>query len=451
MPPFVHTCLWQPDPDRNVKYNKLVQGSVSIHIDRSLVDKQIADKEKAKLNKDLERQKENEALLHLPPPGAIVMNERAATEGGLWVPKRFSELKKGDDRHNFNYMEGNVELRALRALYKLSFSECRVISRFREEEPPSDSDDDDMTIEKVDKKRIKLSLYMSKKKPKKRMADVEETGHLVQCDTADGSIDHLLGKHASMTTFDVSLKDCPDPGEYAGCVIVKRKSDPPLTDEPIVFGFARFSKSAKELVGTEVALGMTSNKKSIADAAKKGKSAMPGLNSVSYYSKLAKNAWGFLEMTEEDEINYKQFKKALDLLNIVVLEGRALRIFNKCDLPDETGVPSGKLSMTEFEVALMMNDAVPKAGIELTPLDSFYIFDVDGSGEINQTEFGEVVRAMGQMRSDDEVSNEECRERAPSARGSIPAIRSRARPLFAREPAPYSHIHVNAPPILTHT
>jgi Leucine-rich repeat (LRR) protein/Ca2+-binding EF-hand superfamily protein len=403
--PTVHGQVYtlQPDQSRNAKYNKLVQGTISIHIDRSLVDKQIADKEASKLKKDLQRQLENEALLNLPPPSAIVMNERANTEGGLWVPKRFAELKKGDERHHLNYLEGNVELRALRQLYKLSFSECRVVSRFKEAEEPSDSDnDDDMTIEQVQKKRIRLSLYMSHKKPKKRMADIEETGHLVQCDTNDGFVDALLGKHSKLTTFDVSLKDCPDPGDYTGCVIVKRKSEPPLTDEPVVFGFARFSKSAKELVGTELALGMTANKKAPGEE-KKEKSAMQGLNSVSYYSRLAKNAWSFLEITEEEEINYKQFKKALDLLNIIILEGRALRIFKKCDLPDESGVPSGKLSMTEFEVALMMNDAVPKAGADLTPLDSFYIFDVDGSGQINQTEFSEVVRALGQSRSDEEL------------------------------------------------
>ena len=80
------------------------------------------------------------------------------------------------------------------------------------------------------------------------------------------------------------------------------------------------------------------------------------MNSVAHYSRLAKNAWQFLQLTEEDEINYKQFKSALDLLNIIVLEGRAQRLFNACDLPDESGEASGKVSMTEFEVAMMMNE-----------------------------------------------------------------------------------------------
>ena len=260
-----------------------------------------------------------------------------------------------------------------------------------------------MTIQRREKQRIKLSLYMTKKKPKKRMADVEETGHLVVCDSKDGFIDSLLGKHAKHTTFDVSLKDCPDVQDYAGCVIVKRKNESPLTDEPVVFGFARFSQNAREMPGTEQALGMGSAKLRLAKVADSGKSAIDGLNSVAHYSRLAKNAWQYLEITEEDEISYKQFKEALDLLNIIVLEGRAQRLFKACDLPDESGKPSGKVSMTEFEVCLMMNDAIPKTGPDLTPLDSFYIFDVDGSGEINQTEFQECVKALGQLRSDDEL------------------------------------------------
>ena len=156
---------------------------------------QMARKQKAKLEKELKRQEENEALLHLDPPSAIVMEQRGKMEGGLWVPKRFAEIKKGDDRHGANYLEGGCELRSLRHLYKLSFTNMRVISRYKEEDPPSDEDsDDDLVIEKRVKNRVKLRLYMTKKKPKKRMADIEETGDLIMCDTPDGFIDTLLGK-----------------------------------------------------------------------------------------------------------------------------------------------------------------------------------------------------------------------------------------------------------------
>ena len=181
-----------------------------------------------------------------------------------------------------------------------SFTSCRVISRFKEPEPDSDEDsDDDMVIERKMKNRVKLSLYMTKKKPKKRMADIEETGDFVSCDSADGHIDSLLGKHANATTFDVSLKDAPDVAAYKGCVIVKRKGDPPLTDEPVVFGFARFSQGAKEIAGTEQALGMGGAKDRVAATGDVGGRVMEGVQSVAHYSRLAKNAWQFLELTEE--------------------------------------------------------------------------------------------------------------------------------------------------------
>ena len=168
------------------------------------MDEQIVRKEKEKVAKAQARQAENEAFLRMNPPTAMVMNERAVMEGGLWVPKRYAEIKKGDDRHKSNYVEGDVELRSLRHLFKLSFTDCRVIARVKEPDPPSDEDsDDEMVIQRREKQRIKLRLYMSKKKPKKRMADIEETGHMVICDTKDGFVDQLLGKHANTTNFDV--------------------------------------------------------------------------------------------------------------------------------------------------------------------------------------------------------------------------------------------------------
>ena len=217
------------DPEKTKKYNKLVKGKISISIDRTKVDEQIQRKERAKHEREMKKNRENERYLNMAPPTAVVMKERAGMEGGLWVPKRFAEIKKGDDRHRMNYIEGECELRGLRDLYKLSFTNTRIIQKFKEAESDSDEDsDDDMVIERRVKQRVKLSLYMTKKKPKKRMADIEETGHLVKCDTPDGFIDGLIGKHAKTTNFDVSLKDCPNVEEFAGCVVVKRAEESPI-------------------------------------------------------------------------------------------------------------------------------------------------------------------------------------------------------------------------------
>lgn len=65
----------------------------------------------------------------------------------------------------------------------------------------------------------------------------------------------------------------------------------------------------------------------------------------------------------------------------MILESRALRLFKCCDLDR-----SGKIGISELEVALMINEIVPTMSY-LTPLDSFYIFDLDAGGDISWVEF----------------------------------------------------------------
>ncbi len=75
------------------------------------------------------------------------------------------------------------------------------------------------------------------------------------------------------------------------------------------------------------------------------------------------------------------FKLAFDQLNIVVMEGRALRLFKACDLGN-----TGTIGISELEVALMIHDVVPTTSY-MTPLDSFNVFDLDGGGDISWVEF----------------------------------------------------------------
>lgn len=75
------------------------------------------------------------------------------------------------------------------------------------------------------------------------------------------------------------------------------------------------------------------------------------------------------------------FKLAFDDLGLVIMEGRALRLFNACDLHG-----TGTIGISELEVALMIHDVVPKTSY-LTPLESFNTFDLDGGGDISWLEF----------------------------------------------------------------
>lgn len=65
----------------------------------------------------------------------------------------------------------------------------------------------------------------------------------------------------------------------------------------------------------------------------------------------------------------------------MVVEARAMRLFRICDLDE-----SGKIGISEMEIALMAHDVVPNPPY-LTPLDAFYTFDLDGGGDISWVEF----------------------------------------------------------------
>lgn len=58
-----------------------------------------------------------------------------------------------------------------------------------------------------------------------------------------------------------------------------------------------------------------------------------------------------------------------------------MRLFRTCDLDG-----SGMVGISELEVALMIHDIVPTTEY-ITPLDSFYTFDLDGGGDLSWAEF----------------------------------------------------------------
>ncbi|CAM9336211.1 unnamed protein product, partial [Hapterophycus canaliculatus] len=87
-------------------------------------------------------------------------------------------------------------------------------------------------------------------------------------------------------------------------------------------------------------------------------------------------------------INVTGFKQALDELNLVIVEGQALRLFEACDLGR-----TGTIGVSELEVALMIHDVVPTTSY-LTPMDSFNVFDLDGGGDISWVEFKEAAEVI---------------------------------------------------------
>jgi hypothetical protein len=90
---------------------------------------------------------------------------------------------------------------------------------------------------------VRLSVYLTRKNPKNRMVDVEESGTLVLFDKWGDKFDGCLytddGGGGEWKYVEQGLLKVPDPFNFKGVCIVKKARDPPVTTEPVMYGFAR--------------------------------------------------------------------------------------------------------------------------------------------------------------------------------------------------------------------
>ena len=177
--------------------------------------------------------------------GPILAAERAQEAGGLWTTQKYGDFVQGDKRLASAFVTGRVEMRQLRGLFKLTFSDLAVVRR---------------RLEDGTKRHLRAKVFLTRKKTKKRMADLEETGYNVP---VTGDVDaegFVCVGTTSLGTFDLTLRDAPDdPLLYRGLCIAKSAQDMPLTEEPAVYGFVRFIDDRPEMPTTENALGLHEN------------------------------------------------------------------------------------------------------------------------------------------------------------------------------------------------
>ena len=95
--------------------------------------------------------------------GLILSSERAQLVDGLWTIQKYGDFAPGDKRLARVFVTGRVEMRQLGGLFKLSFDGLAVQ---RLADNPSQSP-------------LKAKVFLTRKKAKKRMADLEETGYSV--------------------------------------------------------------------------------------------------------------------------------------------------------------------------------------------------------------------------------------------------------------------------------
>lgn len=141
--------------------------------------------------------------------------------------------QEGDRLKAPDYITGSVEFRHVRSVYKLSFLDIKRVNRFKPDgggqtAEPETSDND--SAESVSDERgpkkdetVRLHVFLTKKRPKQRMADLEETGLLLRLDAGtEGCI--CSGK--SFGDFDqVRVDPGPSTGWVITCTPVHRYSE----------------------------------------------------------------------------------------------------------------------------------------------------------------------------------------------------------------------------------
>lgn len=91
-----------------------------------------------------------------------------------------------------DYVTGSIEVRQLRSVFKLSFTDIVRVNRFKpagvqEVGAPSDEESDaslaaHRRAERDQDASVRLYVFLTKKKAKTRMADLEETAFLLRLD-----------------------------------------------------------------------------------------------------------------------------------------------------------------------------------------------------------------------------------------------------------------------------
>lgn len=100
-----------------------------------------------------------------------------------------SPAQEGDRLRATDYVTGTIEVRQLRSVYKLSFFDIMRVTRFSVDEAQQ-HDADDASNESLvqakkaerEKSTVRLYVFLTTKKAKARMEDLEETAFLLRLD-----------------------------------------------------------------------------------------------------------------------------------------------------------------------------------------------------------------------------------------------------------------------------
>ncbi len=107
------------------------------------------------------------------------------------------------------------------------------------------------------------------------------------------------------------------------------------------------------------------------------------------YAAVRRKVMRMLGKSSNDKLDYHIFKKALEMMNVNVLESRVVSLFTAAAMD-----ASNCLSCSDLEIAFMINDLYPANVSSNSIFEIFSSFDMDGVGELNFEQFKECINTL---------------------------------------------------------
>ena len=400
----------------------------------------------------------------------VISKHRIESVDGLWTTKMGGSFDEGDSAQTSFFYEGRADIKELGGHLKLFIKDLAVLQRplvvteqlkvkllaeYREDRKKkklayasksdqgttvragedenvnidnySASSDEEDDEEKEDRERAaleslidkekrkpltmpKITLFLTKKKPKTRMVDAHTNGTKVRI---SGVPEGELGLPDQLLTYEAVLTDIPSVLQYQGLVALKMPADEPMTDEPVIYGIVKLQSFRQLRIRTRDALQLSEISESLAkilvdkhsrgdnrgskDGSNGTKSVPPGKSSqldfddervgegkgagenvkpLHVYRSMASKVWINFQKAADEEIDFETCLQFLDYLGIFMVTIQASRIFSAVDLKK-----NGKIGISEFENFLIARDILSGYSTNLIVLD---VFDTLKSLPVNE-------------------------------------------------------------------
>eukprot|EP01031_Cornospumella_fuschlensis_P034741 gene34741-42067_t len=315
----------------------------------------------------------------------VVCLDRQAQPGALWSSKAAGSFAEGDPLTTRITIQGTVEIKELGGHMKAFFQNIQLKPRLADKPPKKDedsdssSDDSDDSSEKtpIDEAIVvpKLQVYLTIKKPKKRMVDAHKLGtRIFLSQVADG----VFGSLEVSADYEASLADIADLSNFQGLVVLKMPTEEPVTSEPIIYGYVRFASNRSLKIRSLDALQLQEQHALAASLIAKHEAGTHGVQPLSkatlkrmkplkYYSELANQAWfGVLQKQSDELADFADVLLCLDKLNLFLPRTQAWRLFEVFDKDRD-----GRLRVDELENLLIGRELLGQLSLEVLVVDVF--------------------------------------------------------------------------------